>query len=151
MARLRLLAVLTVAAAIATPTYAEPRFSFEATPCCLPKDVRPLTYRLDIKPDLDKLAAANGKEDVEFTGEEEIDIEVLNATDVIILNAVDITFRKVALDGTAAKKVIADAGHQTAAIHLANRIATGRHKLTISFSGKIIPQPHGIITLITKR
>jgi hypothetical protein len=65
MTRLWALALLSVLLAAVAPALSEPRFSFETTPCCLPKDVRPTAYRLDLKLNLEKLASADGKEDVE--------------------------------------------------------------------------------------
>ncbi|MEA2950777.1 MAG: hypothetical protein QOJ96_297, partial [Alphaproteobacteria bacterium] len=52
------LAIIVAALVVAGSAGAEPRFSFEATPGRLPKDVRPLAYRIDLVPDLDRLAVA---------------------------------------------------------------------------------------------
>src|ERR1700730_3122747 len=85
----------TVAAA---PARAEAPFTFEATPGDLPKDVRPLAYRIDLVPDLDRLASADGSVDVDFAGTEEVDVELLRATDRFTLNALNLAITRVALD-----------------------------------------------------
>jgi aminopeptidase N len=141
---LRIVALLPAMLGAAIPVRAEPRFSFETTPCCLPKDIRPLAYRLDLKPDLEKLASADGKEDVEFSGEEEVKIEVLKPTDTIVLNAVGLSFKGVTLDNTEVTNRAVDEQKQTVTFRLAHKLTSGRHKLTIVYSGKIVPQPHGI-------
>src|SRR5262249_37561986 len=141
---LHLFFVVSAVLALAARANAESPFSFAATPCCLPKDVRPIAYRLDLKPDLGKLASPDGKEEFGFTGEQQVDIEVLNSTDAITLNAVDITFRNVAIDGATARVDEPNKTAQTATIHAASQLAIGRHRLTISYSGQIIPQAHGL-------
>lgn len=116
---------------------AEAPFSFAATPGQLPKDVVPAAYRIDLAPDLEQL---------KFTGREEIDVDVRRATDLITVNAVGLGIEKVALvgDGAALAKVSFDAQRETATFHFAHALATGRHTLSIAFSGRIPATPAGI-------
>jgi aminopeptidase N len=125
---------------------AELLFSFESTPCCLPKTVRPLAYRVNLKPDVSNLTQADHNGDIEFQAEEEIDIEFLRPADTITLNAVALSFESsdVALDGELAIDVIFNKAKPTADIRFAHDFAAGTHKLTILYSGKIVPQPHGL-------
>jgi aminopeptidase N len=125
---------------------AEQVFRFENTPCCLPKTMRPVSYTVNIKPDIYKLSSADSKGDIEFQGEEEIDIEFLGPADTITLNAVALSFesKNVKLDGELAAEVILNEAKQTADIHFAHGFAAGPHKLSIVYSGKIVPQAHGL-------
>ena len=124
----------------------EPRFSFENTPGKLPKDVRPIAYRvdLDLTPELAKIPAATGKPELAFTGKAQVEFEVLKTTDAITLNALDLTFNAVAVDGAAPSATVADKEAQTATFRLAQPLAPGQHTLAIDYAGKIIPQPSGI-------
>ena len=116
---------------------AESPFSFAATPGQLPKDVVPAAYRIDLVPDFQQL---------KFTGREEIDVDVRRATDVVTVNAVNLGIEKVALvgDGAALAAVSLDAQRQTATFRFAHALATGRHTLSIAFSGRIPATPEGI-------
>jgi len=116
---------------------AESPFSFATTPGQLPKDVVPAAYRIDLAPDLEQL---------KFTGREEIDVDVHRATDVVTVNAVNLGIEKVALvgAGSALAKVSLDAQRETATFHFAHALPTGRHTLSIAFSGRIPATPAGI-------
>jgi aminopeptidase N len=122
--------------------HAEEPFSYAATPGTLPKHVRPVAYRIDIVPDLAKLATADGKEDIGFTGKVEIDIDVLEPTDSLTLSVRALTFNSVTVGGTPAK-VTLDAATQNAQLQLPSRLAAGRHLLIASYSGKITSEPTG--------
>jgi hypothetical protein len=67
---------------------AEPSFDPATTFSKLLANVRPIAYRIDLFPNVAKLATAGAKEDIEFRGEEEIDLQVLRATSTLTLNAV---------------------------------------------------------------
>src|SRR5215831_10369540 len=107
---------------------AESAFSFGATPGKLPKTVAPVHYALDLTPDLDKLT---------FSGSEAVDIDVMEPTGRLVLNAVDMTIDAAAIDGEAAPAITSDAAAQTVTLAFPNAIAAGRHKLRLSFMGRI--------------
>ena len=134
------LAGLAPAAAVATSL---PPLGQRAIPTQLPTTVRPLEYRLDIRPD-----AAN----LRFAGTAAIDIEVLQQTSAITLNAADLQFGRVTLGGIAgqespASKVAVDAEAQTATFTFARPILPGRYRLTIAYTSKIYTQAAGFFAL----
>src|ERR1700722_1227022 len=133
-ARLRACGLLFCAALVCR---AESPFSFVTTPGRLPEDVVPAPSRIDLVPDFQQL---------KFTGREEIDVDVRRATDVVTVNAVNLGIEKVALvgDGAALAAVSLDAQRQTATFRFAHALATGRHTLSIAFSGRIPATPEGI-------
>lgn len=140
---LLLLAALAVNALVPNaPVWAEEPFGYAATPGTLPKHVRPVAYRIDIVPDLGKLASADGKEDIGFTGKVEIDLDVLEPTDSITLSAQALTFDSVTVGGTPAK-VTLDAAAQNIQLQLPSRLAAGRHLLIASYAGKVTSEPSG--------
>jgi aminopeptidase N len=117
-----------VLAVAASPAAAEPVFSFATTPGTLPKTVVPVHYALDLTPDFDKLT---------FTGSEVIDIDVTEPTSRLMLNAADLTIDVAAVDGDVASSIVFQEGQQTATFAFQRLIAAGRHKLAVSFAGRI--------------
>jgi aminopeptidase N len=140
---LLLAAFAAVACGYAAPAFAEEPFSYAATPGTLPKHVRPVAYRIDVVPDPAKLASANGKEDIGFTGKVEIDIDVLEPTDSLTLNAQALTIDSVMVGGTPGN-ITLDAATQTARVQLPSRLAAGRHTLAASYAGKVTSEPSGL-------
>jgi aminopeptidase N len=122
---LALILLLTLAAGRAA---AESAFSFESTPGKLPKTVAPIHYALDLAPDLDKLT---------FAGSEAVDIEVMEPTARLVLNAIDMTIEAAAIDGEATPEIALDAAAQTVTLAFPRPIAAGRHRLRMSFAGRI--------------
>src|SRR3954465_15876829 len=123
-ASLAVLALATLAAPARTAATAAPLppLAQRDIPTQLPRNVRPLEYRLDIVPD-----AAN----LRFTGTAAIDIEVLQATDAIVLNPADMAFSRVTLGGIAgqerqARNIAVDGEAQTATITFGERVQPGR-------------------------
>src|SRR3954451_12703992 len=88
----RLGAALALMLISAGAAWAEQVFSFDATPGKLPKNVIPLHYAIELKPDMAGLTVA---------GNETVEIEVREATARIVLNAVDTTFESVSIDNDA--------------------------------------------------
>jgi hypothetical protein len=84
---LRLLVSLLLLSIAVPLLQAEPLFSFENTPCCLPKTVRPITYTMNLKPDAYKPSHAGYEGYIDFQGQKEIDIEFLQPANTITLNA----------------------------------------------------------------
>ncbi|MEA2936525.1 MAG: hypothetical protein QOC56_29 [Alphaproteobacteria bacterium] len=137
------LAIFVAALAVAGSADAEPRFSFEATPGRLSKDVRPLAYRIDLVPDLDRLAVANGKDEVPFSGTVEVDMQVRRAVSKLTFNARDIVFNSAAVDGVAIQAPITTQD-EIATLVLPRPLAAGPHKLSIRYSGTILPRPEAL-------
>src|SRR2546427_10631017 len=102
MLPLRLLALLATMLALVQPSSAQLPFKLETTPGNLPKDVRPVAYRidLDLVPDPDQLNTADGTKNLDFSGRVEIDIEVLHSTQTITFNAIHLILAKVSIDGS---------------------------------------------------
>ena len=136
--RPRVLAIglLLSATLTAGPALAQSSLAFDKIPGKLPKDVVPTAYRLDLKPDLEKLTLSGG---------EEIDVEVARPVDTITLDAIDLTFESVALkDLGETASVTLDAKAQTASFHFAHPIPAGRHTLAIAYKGIIPETPAGL-------
>jgi aminopeptidase N len=112
-------------------------------PSQLPRTSRPIHYTLRITPD-----AAN----LTFAGHADIDLAVLEATDSLTLNEIDMTFAGVTLtgpDGAAMHPASTtnDAETQTVTFHFGSRLAPGRYRLAIDYSGKIYTQAAGFFAL----
>src|SRR5215467_5305434 len=75
---------------VLTRLAAEERFSFDATPGTLPKDIVPLHYSIEVRPDV---AAMKTK------GFETISLEVRRATNQIVLNAVGTSIERASVRG----------------------------------------------------
>jgi len=131
-------AILAIAvAAVISPAHAEPRFSFEATPGKLPKDVVPRHYALRIAPGTDA-----------FEGEAAIDIEVARPVPAIVLNASELAFRSVTLSSSAGDEqplaATFDPKQETVRLVPSKPpIAPGSYRLDILYSGKIGRHPQG--------
>jgi aminopeptidase N len=127
------LAAAVSAGAIATAQPAARPPAAASVPSQLPRNVRPLHYRIAATPD-----AAN----LRFTGRTDVDIQVLEATDRITLNAVDMRFGEVSLgggDGTAPlalnpSDIRTDEDAQTVTFRFPRRVAPGRYRLTLNYS-----------------
>jgi aminopeptidase N len=115
----------------------------------LPANVRPLQYTIAAKPDAQNLR---------FASRVYIDIEVLEPTDTITLNAADLEIHSVSIAalgpdgrpapaGTSTRNIGLDADKQTATFRFPERLPTGRHQLTIDYSGKINTQASGLFAL----
>jgi aminopeptidase N len=132
-------ALIAALVALTAPVIAEAEkpFDFKMTPGKLPKDVRPLAYRIDLVTDLAAL---------KFSGAEEVDLTVAKPGATITLNANGLVFESVALKGEDGAKaaVSIDAKTETATFTFPHPLAAGRHTLAIAYSGPIIPQPAGL-------
>ena len=108
---------------------AEPVYSFATTPGKLPKTAVPLSYTIELTPDLETLA---------LPGVETIDIEVREPTSRLTLNAVNTTFESASIDGDAQHADVAlDAAAETATLSFPEPLATGPHRLRIGFTARI--------------
>ncbi|HEX7886180.1 MAG TPA: M1 family metallopeptidase [Phenylobacterium sp.] len=132
-------AAVLATAAPALAVAAAPTKPAAAKRIVLPTDVRPDRYDIYVAPD-----AANLK----FTGKAKIDLTIVRSTDRIVLNAADLVFGRVSLSGqSAAPKIVLDAEQQTAAFVFPRALATGKHTLSIDYTGKIYQQASGLFAL----
>ncbi|WP_420969181.1 M1 family metallopeptidase [Bradyrhizobium sp. B120] len=150
----RLATAIGLLLATAAGAQAEQTFSFDSTSGKLPKTVIPLSYAIELTPDLTSLA---------LPGVETIDIEVREATAQLTLNAINTVFAEATIDdGAQRAEVVTDAAAQTATLTFAKPVAGGRHKLRIAFTAQInkfgtglfvvdYPTPTGIKRLISSK
>ena len=94
----------------------------------LPDTVRPVSYRIDVTPDAQKLT---------FTGSETIQIEARQAVPAIVLNALDLSISRASLDGRAASRITLDPARHTASFAFGRPVEAGGHALSIDYAGKI--------------
>jgi puromycin-sensitive aminopeptidase len=96
----------------------------------LPAEVRPVTYRITLSPNLTAFT---------FAGEETIDIEVSQPTSQIVLNAAELEIQEahVLRDGQRipAQAIAIDAEEETATLTFASPLPTGTMQLSMRFSG----------------
>ena len=132
-------ALLAFALLAAGPALAEPRYSFQATPGKLPKDVVPSHYWLRLVPDLQK---------DRFDGRIEIEIEAARAVKTLTLNAANLTFKSAVLatgGSEASLSASFDAANETVTLAPpSGQIATGKHRLRIDYSGPISKHSQGL-------
>jgi aminopeptidase N len=120
-------AALTAAALVflAAPARADAPFSFDAAFGRLPKNVRPLAYRIAIAPSIATMT---------LTGTESIDLEVRAATATIQFNSVNETLRDVTFDGASVPRIVT----------LRSPARPGHHVLAFTYRGKIETGPLGL-------
>ena len=94
----------------------------------LPTTVQPVSYKIDLIPDAQKLT---------FAGSETIQLQVSQPASAITLNALNLTISAASLDGKPAAKISLDADRQTATFDFGQTVAPGAHVLTIQYAGKI--------------
>ena len=105
----------------------------------LPDDVTPVHYDIVVVP----LAA-----DLTFKGAVRIDVIVNRPTDKIVLNAADLVIDGAKLSGErGAPTVSLDSAVETATFSFGHPLKVGRHRLTISYHGKIYQQASGLFAL----
>jgi len=135
----RYLATLALMLAMSGAAGAEQLFSFDATPGRLPKNVVPVHYAIDLKPDMASLTLA---------GVETVDIEVREPTARIVLNTVNTTFDAVGIDGDAQRaEVTQDAAAETATFTFSRPLTAGPHRLRIGFTSRINKFGTGLFTI----
>ncbi|MGJ4944256.1 M1 family metallopeptidase [Bradyrhizobium sp. HKCCYLS1011] len=127
-------AVLHVATLILTTLLplrlaAEPLFAFDAMPGKLPKTVVPISYQIELTPDLARLTTA---------GQETVELELREPTARIVLNAVNIVIAEVTLDDGPERAVVTpDTAAETVALEFAQVLPAGRHRLHLRFQSQI--------------
>jgi len=104
----------------------------------LPSGVTPISYDISVAPDAAKLA---------FTGEETIIIDVAASTRVLTLNAAELSIGSAVLDDGSQGKISVDASSQTASFTFSRPVSRGRHKLRLSWTGKINQSAAGLFAV----
>ncbi len=110
----------------------------EQLPARLPTDVAPVHYDIHLEPN----AAA-----LTFNGREIIDIVVRRETKSIVLNALDLEVSEATLDGVVPAEVSFDEATQTVTLAFKEPVATGPHRLSLVFSGRIGTSAAGLFAL----
>jgi aminopeptidase N len=122
---------MTVLAAIVlAASYAQ----IDAAQGFLPKTVVPLSYRIDVAPDV---------KTSKITGHERIAVVVRSATAKIVLNALQTSFGKTTVDGAPAT-VTLDPKGQTATLALQHPVAAGSHTLDIDYVATLQKTTQGL-------
>jgi aminopeptidase N len=130
--RLRWNVFLVVAAMlVAANAAAQPRFTFDATPGQLPKDVVPSEYRLAL--DLDPASEM-------FTGIADIAVKVRRPVEAIVLNAFGLTATELALTGPGGTRPMTatdDKAKRQWRIADGRTIPPGEYTLRIAYTGVV--------------
>jgi aminopeptidase N len=110
----------------------------------LPRNARPLHYRIDVRPDAEKLT---------FTGTAQITLVVYEASDTLTLNANDLAIASARLlpaDGKGAATNLAvklDPAAEQVHFTAPKPIQPGTYRLDVAYSGKINTQANGLFAL----
>jgi aminopeptidase N len=110
----------------------------------LPRNARPLHYRIDVRPDAQKMT---------FSGTAAITLVVYQATDTLTLNANDLTIASAKLvpaDGKgAAVNLTAKLDPKAEQVHFVapRAIQPGNYRLDVAYSGRINTQANGLFAL----
>ena len=99
----------------------------------LPRNVRPLKYRLTLAPDMEQFT---------FRGEETIDIRVSEATNNLVLNCIEIQVQSASVtlpNGTEmpASNIRYDEGSETVTFEFHTPIPVGEAQLVLHFTGEL--------------
>jgi aminopeptidase N len=128
-------AAICVGLAVAVCARAGAPFSFDSAPGRLPKNVVPVSYTLDVVPNLDTLT---------LTGSESVTLQFRTASDTIVFNSLNETLTDVRLDHKPVATVVSNDEQQLTRLTLAQPAPPGSHTLTFSYSGRVESQPHGL-------
>ncbi|MBA3833899.1 MAG: M1 family metallopeptidase [Chthoniobacterales bacterium] len=119
---------------------AEAPFNFATTPGKLPKNVVPVSYDIQLRPDVEKRT---------FTGSETVALDVRQPTKTIALNVNEVAISSAKLRGTNGQDeqpagIAIDAKEQIATLTFAKEIAPGAWQLALDFSGTINQSGQGL-------
>ena len=107
-------------------------------PYRLPRSVEPVTYRLEVAPDLERAT---------FRGSVDIDVKVLEQVDEIVLNAAELDITSAIVRPPAGDPVeatvVLDPAAERARLSLPAPLATGDATVSLSFSGTVNDQLRG--------
>lgn len=123
-----------------TPTLAAaPAFAAKAHNAFrLPALAHPQRYDVHLRPDMAKKR---------FNGNEVITLQIPRATRTLVLNSLGLLVSNVRLDGgapLAPAQVVLHHKDQTVTLSFGHALAPGRHKLALSFAGKLTDEPRGL-------
>jgi aminopeptidase N len=130
--------------ALAQPTVPASGPMPESITSNLPRNARPIHYRIDIRPDAQKLT---------FTGTESVTLDVFQPSDALTLNANELTIASAKLvpaNGKGASvnlTTTVDAAAEQVRFAAPRRIQPGRYRLDVVYSGKINTQANGLFAL----
>ncbi len=131
--------VVLLALFLPTRLNAESPFNFATTPGKLPKTIVPISYDIQLKPNIEKRT---------FTGSETVTLDVRKSTKTIILNANAIEIASAKLlgpNGQAERAAITtDPRQQIATLTFPKEIGLGTHQLSLDFSGTINQAGQGL-------
>src|SRR5215475_1751606 len=133
-------AVAIFAALTAITSHAEAPFDFQTTPGKLPKVVIPLSYDIQLKPNIDELT---------FSGSETVILDVRKPVKTITLNVNTVTIVSAKLLKADDKtnqyaRITIDPKKETATLAFDIEIPAGRHQISVDFTGKINEAPKGL-------
>lgn len=136
--RFQLRAILVLALHISVFVHAEERFSFAKTPGKLPKEVVPIHYEIEIKPDVDAVTLA---------GRETVEIDVRQPTTRVVMNAnaLEITSARLVQGGEL--KITFDRTNELVSFEAAQPLRRGRHRIELAFTGKINENANGMFIM----
>jgi aminopeptidase N len=126
-----LICVASLTAAVENP------FNFNQTPGKLPKEVVPTEYVIRIIPNIDTFT---------FAGTETVKLNVRAPVRQLVLNALQLNIEAASVDGKElpGSAIRTDKENELLTLALPSELATGEHKLTLRFSGKINKQGQGL-------
>jgi aminopeptidase N len=127
-----IVSVMRVQIALLALLFAAPAVA--AVPTQLPLGVEPLAYDLTVTPDQTKLR---------FAGHLSVTLDVSRSVGAVTLNALDLTMAAATIDGAPATAAL-DPKSQTATFSTGQRIAPGRHVLTVDYTARINDSPSGL-------
>ncbi len=110
-------------------------FSLDTTPGRLPKEVVPLDYTVDLKPDAGSLSIA---------GHVSVVLEFRKATATIVFDSLNEVLSGVTLDGKPVKSTVSDDAKQLTTVTLGKAAAMGRHTLSFAYTGKLEQEARGM-------
>jgi aminopeptidase N len=133
-------AVAIFAGLTAITSHAEAPFNFGTTPGKLPKVVVPLSYDIQLKPNIEKLT---------FSGSETVILDVRKPVKTITLNVNTVTIASAKLLGAHGKieqdaRVTIDPKEETATLAFDTELPPGQHQISVEFAGKINEAPMGL-------
>ena len=132
-----LLAITAFLLIIAGHLSAEEPFQFDRTPGKLPKSIVPLTYVVEMIPEISTSS---------FRGVVRVTLNFRQADSQIVLNALGLTITKALFDGDpqAVGTPQLNPEQQTLTLPLRQPPALGRHELLLEFTGKLEEKPQGL-------
>jgi len=117
------------------PVWAEDTFSLDSVGGRLPKNVVPVSYTIEIAPDVDTMT---------IKGKESVELQLRAASDTLMFNSLNEKLSEVRLDGKPVKSVASDDEEQLTTVRLTHPAPSGKHTLSFSYIGKIESHAQGL-------